>query len=356
MSRCAIDDALIVALRAVPAGEAAKAAEIRAAVGCSAADLRTAVNRLRFRGMIEFDRLALRPSMREQEEEKTLPATPPHPGAASDPAAGGGRSEAPVPDPLERPTADAPGGDEAHPPCTGERPAGEAKRPLPPPPAETTGDVLLAEMLDYCARTGTARSLFGLRATGSPVLHNRLAGRAPRPETIAKVRAFMADHPDGVTWDTVSREEVPAAAEAHDAAAGAGAVSPEAAPAVPAAPAPAPAPRAEPPPVPFATEAAQLFERPTGGGERIPAHMPRVRRRTRIPLPAGSRPTVELIQSLCAETPEDLMASVRARHPQLWRRAIALGRQRRTSPAAALYSALEAGLDQREQETAHGDA
>jgi hypothetical protein len=54
---------------------------------------------------------------------------------------------------------------------------------------------------------------------------------------------------------------------------------------------------------------------------------------------------VEGMQSLLAEHPNDLMAAISRKHPQLWRRVIILGRARGERPAAALYAALERGLD-----------
>lgn len=57
---------------------------------------------------------------------------------------------------------------------------------------------------------------------------------------------------------------------------------------------------------------------------------------------------VEGVQSLVVEVPHDLMVAVNRKHPQLWRRVIMVGRARGELPAAALYEALERGLDELE--------
>jgi hypothetical protein len=177
-----------------------------------------------------------------------------------------------------------------------------------------------------------ARTRFGKEAVGDLGLTNRLAGASPTARTVARVRAFIAANQDGVSTPKPDR------AQAEP-------VHVEQAPARP----PAPAFEAE---ADAGIEAAAAVTRPA-----FPAPPRRRGRRDRIPLPEGMRPTVEALQSALAETPEDLMAAVRRKHPQLWRRTLALSRAERVTPASALYAALETGLDQREQEApAHGDA
>lgn len=64
-----IDDALVEQLRLLPDGAKPDMAKIRVAVGCSAIELRAAVQTLRYQGKLAWDRIALSASMR--------PAKPP---------------------------------------------------------------------------------------------------------------------------------------------------------------------------------------------------------------------------------------------------------------------------------------
>ena len=53
---------------------------------------------------------------------------------------------------------------------------------------------------------------------------------------------------------------------------------------------------------------------------------------------------VERVQTLAAETPADLIAAITRKHPQLWQRAIMLGRACGAMPATVVYDALDRGL------------
>lgn len=57
----------------------------------------------------------------------------------------------------------------------------------------------------------------------------------------------------------------------------------------------------------------------------------------------------EAVTSLLAEQPHDLIAAVNRKHPLLWRRVVLLARATGQRPAAALYAALERGLDDLER-------
>lgn len=53
----------------------------------------------------------------------------------------------------------------------------------------------------------------------------------------------------------------------------------------------------------------------------------------------------EQVQSIAAEDPAGVIHAVVKTHPQLWRRAVLVGRALEITPAAALYRAIAGGLD-----------
>lgn len=300
MSKGAIADALVAELRKLPGGGKAERTALRAAIGCSAGELKLAIDRLRFKGQIMFDRLALSPSMR---------AGPgPHPAASQPALSPNGRGEQEAAGEIE---AGAGTG-------LGEAKKDDPARPEPdlaasPPPS---GAELAAEIRAYCGRVGASLDAFVRAAVGYPGLLGNLKKYAPRPATVAKVRYFIAANPDGLPRREQApdvKHYMPPAAPKHDAV-----------------PAPAPDLRAQ-----VAAEAEEAGERrrkAIGGGSGAP-------------LSPALRPAVEAIQSEAVALPGDLMTAIQRRHPQLMRRAVQLSRARGETPAAALYAALEAGLD-----------
>jgi hypothetical protein len=54
---------------------------------------------------------------------------------------------------------------------------------------------------------------------------------------------------------------------------------------------------------------------------------------------------VEQVQSALVAEPNDLIRTVKRKHPQLWQRIVQLGRDVGEHPALALYRAIETGLD-----------
>jgi hypothetical protein len=61
--------------------------------------------------------------------------------------------------------------------------------------------------------------------------------------------------------------------------------------------------------------------------------------------PPAPETLVEQLQSMLAETPEDLIRAIHRAHPVLWRRLVLLGRAYGERPAQALYRALETGIE-----------
>lgn len=51
----------------------------------------------------------------------------------------------------------------------------------------------------YLAQTGMAQTVFGRAAINDPrLIEDLLNGRQPRPDTIARIDAFIAAHPRGL--------------------------------------------------------------------------------------------------------------------------------------------------------------
>ena len=51
----------------------------------------------------------------------------------------------------------------------------------------------------YLARTGMAQTVFGRAAMNDPrFVDDLLNGRQPRPDTVARIDAFIAAHPEGL--------------------------------------------------------------------------------------------------------------------------------------------------------------
>jgi hypothetical protein len=192
-----VDEAVIAALRAFPAGEAARAAEVRAALGCTAAELKASRERLQYQGKLLWGRLELAPSMREGQADDRAAVT------AAD------REKAPDPRPLHEPE---------------------------PAPART-------------------------RSAPPPAIPNSAATEAAVPSG-RRHQARKAEEPE----------------------------------------------RFDPP----------------------------------LSVP-------ELIQTGLAATPADLVRAVNRRHPEMWRRAVRLGRAHGVLPSIALYDALDRGLTALEQ-------
>src|SRR5258708_4831425 len=75
---------------------------------------------------------------------------------------------------------------------------------------------LLREISEYCRQTGVAESTFGRRAVNDGKLAARLRnGGRITTETVDRVRAFIASHPEALTGDqlaVIERTRVPHAA------------------------------------------------------------------------------------------------------------------------------------------------
>jgi hypothetical protein len=342
MSRTGIADALVAELRKLAPGQGGDRGALRAAIGCGAAELRCAIERLRFQGKLLWDRLELSPSQRAAPAAENEDAATDRPGLKP-------------PDDRQTPararaTAHAPGGEEAQPgqPDRTQEPTGTsgAKRALPPQPS---GAELKAEVLAYCQRTGTPRTRLSMAAVGHVSLLGALDATArPKDKTLEAVRRTMALWPEGVPPDAPGVRRARAPAKAPDTEAPHPAASQmslsrdgrreEEAPA--------------PVPAPFLG---------SGLREEVKADAIEEMRRRRTagiagggsgtPLSPVMRRAVEAIQSEAVATAEDFVRAINRKHPQLMRRAVQLSRARGTTPAAALYAALEAGLSHVEQET-----
>lgn len=223
-------------------------------------------------------------------------------------------------------------------------------------PSTDLGTRLLGEIEAWCGRTGTTEKQLGaalFRHWGYvPLLRKR---GTVTEKTAATVRQFMADHPDGIAKPGAAT--APAAAPQRsnpDAVATAAAKRAIAAPA-PAATSVADQVKQEASDAGTRRQlarstgtvtAAAALPAPAGETDRLPGRLfdPPKEPRRRIALPPDLT-LVESVQSLLAETPEDLIRAVSRAHPKAWRRLIELGRATGQRPGQAFYAALEAGLD-----------
>ncbi len=59
--------------------------------------------------------------------------------------------------------------------------------------------MLVCKVRRYLRQTGMPRTLFGRRAVNDPrLVDDMINGRQPRPQTAARIEAFIAAHPDGL--------------------------------------------------------------------------------------------------------------------------------------------------------------
>lgn len=176
------DRAVIAALRAGKVGAAA----VREASGLKAPAFKAAVQRLRYQGKVQWDALQLTASMIDTQDAASVPPNPtPEPAAPALCVAGNGEDAG----------ATAPSAPASEPVAVGATASGD------PVPVRLTSaaEQLLRDIEAWCARTGTPEiklGLVALRHSGFvALLRKRLTAT---PDTIAKVRAVLAAHPDGL--------------------------------------------------------------------------------------------------------------------------------------------------------------
>jgi len=255
MSRTVLADAVVAELRKLGPGEKGDPKALKAAIGCTAAELKAAIYRLRYSGKIGFTGLALSPNMRAD------PA-PPGPDARMRDAA------------TDRPALE---------------PAADRQ-------TTATGDGSSSIPGESGSATGSPDRADGAKRTLSPPIS--AMNETACPECGEELCCCGAVDDENSAFNQAG------------------------------------------------IAMADQYHPPAGRRRRG--------RRWRIALPEGMRPTVEAIQSALAETPEEAMAAVRRRHPDLWRRAVALGRALGVTPASAFYDALDRGLSAIEAEGAGG--
>ena len=176
------DRAVIAALRAGKVGAAA----VREASGLKAPAFKAAVQRLRYEGKVQWDALQLTASMIETQDAASVPPNPtPEPAAPALCDAGNGEDAG----------ATAPSAPASEPVTVGATASGDPVPVRLPSAAEQ----LLRDIEAWCARTETPEIKLGavaLRHSGFvALLRKRLTAT---PDTIAKVRAVLAAHPDGL--------------------------------------------------------------------------------------------------------------------------------------------------------------
>lgn len=337
MSKTALRDAVIAELAKLGPGETGDKRALKAAIGCSAAELDAAIDALRWTGKIGFYGLVLSESMRASLAPPAAePAPDPvfHVDAATDrperSCEGDRQTSA-----MELASVPAPGGVEAQAgqPDRTQEPTGPMadKWALPP---HVSGAELGAEIRAWCRAQGVTVNSVSLALTGYPGFVNSLEKtKQPSAATVAKVRAHLAGYGAALPAPPKQPETPAPAGEAAS---------------------PRPSPHPDPAPAPKPLASAVREEAEVAGARRRRA---RTLGGTGAPLALGPLSLVERIQTGLAEEPRDLIVAIGRRHPALIKRAVLLGRATATTPAAALYSALETGLDQLEREGAsHGQS
>lgn len=343
MSRCAIADALVDQLRLVPEGIKPRLGEIRLAIAaelgaCSMGDISTALQRLRFQGKIEWDRLALAPSMRTERAVEPARVPPvatvksePAPPPAAPPA------RAPVEEQAEYPEASGTARE-----ASGAASSGAASRDIVSAspsslPERPTGLQLLAEIDAFLERNPSmTKQMFGRQCLGADIgYYNIRNAKRPQQRTVDKVRAFVAGivPPRPACHNAPDCDVDPRPREtAHDAAVRRG----RNAQASRAGQRPMPAPALEP------EVARAAREEATRAGER--RHLAKSTGTVVHPLEIPGLTLVEQVTTALAEHPHDLIQAISRRHGEAWRRIVLVGRERRTRPSLVLYDVLEAGL------------
>lgn len=392
MKAAAIDAGLVAQLRALAPGAKPHMGEIRRAIGCSQAELADSVQRLRYRGMILFDRIALAPSMlAETEVIETGGCAPPivfvkqvteaaFPDVAAVAGAPGGAVEAA---PVSAAEARLPAAESSPPGDDGAGPGA----PLPP------GRQLLARIEAWSGGDRAAESRLGKLLFNHPGFVPLLRARGTvRDEARLMIELSLADYPAGFPEHIVIdrlllRRRVQEMLGASDAGAPAGAGSApasgedgddqsaavaslhaaaEGAPAaeetVPPSP-PAPASADAGAPKDRAEAVAAIAEAGTevhdprpireqveeealeAGRQRGEARKISAAAASRLKAPrAGGLSLVESIQTQAAETPRDLMLAINRTHAETWTRVLMCARAMEVTPAQALYRALGEGL------------
>lgn len=303
------DRAVIAALRAGHRG----AGDARAASGLKAAAFKAAVQRLRYQGKVQWDALQLTPSMMQEQD-----AAPAPPGMAP-------VSAAPLPF-----GGDADEGEDAG----AIAPSAPASEPVAAAPVLllSAPEQLLRDIDAWCTRTGTPEIKLGAVALRHPgfvaLLRKRLTAT---PDTIGKVRALMAAHPDGMADvpEPANNICVPKGPKSESAARAiaARAVDRLASAGV-------------------STVGEEVRREAEAAGER--------RKASRIISGlAGSRlallsdPTpVEIVTTALAETVDDTAKAMARRWPKTWARVLAAARNADERPGQALIRLLELGLAQ----------
>jgi hypothetical protein len=291
MSAAAIQHAVIEQLRVRPLSKG----ELRAIVGCSAAELAGAIQALRYQGKLAWDRLELAPSMIETsgapvpEREGGGDGTPARAIEQTPPSSVSSRQREETPRSV--------GCDEGA--------GGEGKPILDDAgPDDPENDDYPGNVNDRLAQPPASRKVY--------------PGQGPRPG---------GPHVPG-GWS-----------KASNAAGGK----------------PVPAPAHEPEIARLVREEAneRTDRRRTArstGTVRVPLEL---RERFKLDDLSGS----EAIGCMLTDDPKAVMRAVERRHPGLWRRCILLARATGKSPMEALYRALERGLDEIEATTtAQADA
>ncbi|RSV44398.1 hypothetical protein CA234_03000 [Sphingomonas sp. ABOLE] len=299
------DRAVIAALRA---GHAA-AGPARAAAGLTAAAFKAAVQRLRYQGKVQWDALQLTPSMLEQQN-----VAPPPPGTA--------------PVSAEPAPGDAEEGEDAG----ATAPSAPASEPVaveavrPPSAAEQ----LLRDIEQWCARTGTPEIKLGAVALRHPgfvaLLRKRLTATG---DTIAKIRALMAEHPDGMS-------EVPM--PANNICVPKGPKSESAARAIAARAVDEMAERG------ISTVAEEVRQEAEAAGQRRKASR-MISGLAGAKLALLSDPTpAEVVTTALAETVDDAAKAMARRWPRTWARVLVAARVADERPGQTLIRLLEIGL------------
>jgi hypothetical protein len=319
----AIQQKIVEQLRVRPLSKGA----LRAIIGCSPAELAASVQSLRYQGKLAWDALELSPSMIEQDAA---------PCAAGDGSAGVCESAA---EPSSIACADgSPRADCSQSSGSSKVPEaedGDVRNTLSAPPSSNLSSEPPQPIQPPAATEAPGSAEPGVRDGADSLIESGAAPSAPSgPDD-----EDDEDYPGGVNDAAPALQpQRPFSADRHRAGVHAAAT------------------RAAAKRLPIPAHEPEVAREVREEAEELRARRNRARSTgtVRIPLDLTRKfdlPDMnfsEAIGSMLSDTPQSVMRAVSRKHVDLWRRCILLGRATGKSPMQALYSALEAGLEQLE--------
>lgn len=327
-----------VLLAQAPRGETLSLTALRKQCGLPAHLVSAALQSLRYAGKIEWDRIALRPSLWVRDDAPVAVPVKPAPIAE---ARSGSKEITRSASKIKKIDAEA-----APEEITPAAPSGdldalwflfpESWPDRPVSLSRVQAEILLEEIDDFCARTGTDRGGFGQIVLDFPgfvgLLRRRLTVRSDKA---AAVRAAMAWAPDGLDrakFEAARRDVLAAQAEQQRQASLA---------AAPGNDVPGNA-------VPLSPLAAQIEQevQQSGKQRQLARSISTVARASRIDVAHARGFDGTDLQTMAIDSPADVVQALQRRWGDLWPRIVAQARSQGVRPVPHLVALLERALDE----------